>query len=83
MNSDFFDDLKQFITAALSQTEARLLERLEFDIASVRREVNDLRKELSNFREETREGFLGVGEAMDETAIEVDARFIALEQQAA
>jgi len=76
MNSELFEDLKQFITAALSQTETRLLERLEFEIAA-------LRKELSEFRAETHEGFLGVGEAMDETALKVDARFTALEQQAA
>ena len=79
MDEGQLDDLKQFITATVSQTE----KRLEMKISDVRSELAELRNEMSG-------GFSGVGEAIEsihdqstERDIEVDRRLTKLEQQAA
>ncbi len=79
MNNDQLDDLKQFISTSISQSEERLR--------------NDLRDEMNQgfqaIRQEMAGGFLAVGEAideihkrMDEQHIAVDKRLTKLEQQA-
>ena len=79
MDEGQLDDLKQFITATVSQTEKRL-----------EMKISDVRSELAELRNETSGGFSGVGEAIEsihdqstERDIEVDRRLTKLEQQAA
>lgn len=76
MNDDQLDDLKQFITATVPQSEERLRDELMGEIHGLRKEVVD--------------GFAGVGEAIEaihqqseDRDIEVDRRFTKLEQQTA
>jgi hypothetical protein len=68
MNDDQLEDLKQFIDARISQTEARFDEKLEG-------KLEELRKEMLN-------GFSGVGEAIEEINKQVDERLTKLENQA-
>ena len=83
MNNDQFEDLKQFIDSRISQSEAIFDEKLDGKIDSIKKEIEDLRKEML-------EGFAGVGEAiedihkqLDESKEEFDKRLTKLEQQAA
>jgi hypothetical protein len=52
MNADQFDDLKQFISASISQSETRLRDDMQTGFQAVRQEMAD--------------GFLAVGEAIDD-----------------
>jgi len=56
MNEEQFDDLKQFITSTVSQSETRL------------------KQELAS-KAEVRDGFAGVGEAIEALAADMDERF--------
>jgi hypothetical protein len=51
---DYFEDLKQFVAATISQTE----ERLRADLGTVRQDTRSLREEL-------RDGFAGVGDSVE------------------
>ena len=83
MNNDQFEDLKQFIDSRISQSEAIFDEKLDGKIDSIKKEIEDLRKEMLD-------GFAGVGEAiedihkqLDESKEEFDKRLTKLEQQEA
>lgn len=85
MDDDQLDDLKQFIAASVSQVEARLGDQ----IVSLDEKVVSLDEKVDSLRQETHEGFSGVGEAiaviheeMEKTNAAVDRRLTILEQQA-
>lgn len=72
MKTDELDDLKQFMTALISQTEIRLEERMESLISELRTEVHD--------------GFVGIADIIDANNKQLDdheERLAKLEQQAA
>ncbi len=54
MSNDQLDDLKQFISASISQSEGRIRQEMHQSLQDVRQEMAD--------------GFLGVGEANDSGA---------------
>lgn len=97
MNDDQFDDLKQFIDSRISQTEAMIDQRIaESEAKSEKRieiaenrldsKIEALRAEVHELRVEMREGFAGVGEAIEElhnTDDDHDKRLTKLEHQAA
>src|SRR5258708_14889727 len=67
MNNDQLDDLKQFISASLSQSETRLREELkEWISTSINQSEGRLHQEVQTVRQEMADGFLGVGEAIEE-----------------
>lgn len=79
MNDDQLDDLKQFISATVSQTEQRLGEQID----GVDQRLDRLEQEVDN-------GFAGVGEAIDAIYDSInthengtDIRLTKLEQKAA
>lgn len=72
MDDHQLDDLKQFIAAAVSQTETHLGDR-----------IGKLEVGLEALRKEMLDGFAGVGEAIEEINKQVDERLTKLEQQAA
>lgn len=83
MNNDQFDDLKQFISASISQSEERICKEMTDGFKAVRREIQVVRQEMAD-------GFLGVGEAIDEIHRQIeeqrettDARLTKLERQMA
>lgn len=76
MNDAVLEDLKQFIDAKFSQAEARNEERFD----QMDRKIDQLGDEL---RQEMRDGFAGVADAMEETNKVVDTRLTKLEQQVA
>ena len=94
MNNDQLDDLKQFILASISQSEGRL--RHEF-VTAISESEGRLRGEMSQgfqtIRNEMSDGFLAVGEAIEEIHQqleahnakfeEVDKRLTKLEQRMA
>lgn len=55
MDADQLENLKQFIDSRISQSEVRFDGKLE----DVRKEIEDLRKEMLD-------GFAGVGEAIED-----------------
>lgn len=69
MNDVQFDDLKQFITATMSQTEARLGERVDGVEARLDKKIESLRGDMHD-------GFAGVAEAIEEihTQLEVQEK---------
>lgn len=69
MNDQQLEDLKQFIDARISQTEARFEEKLDEKLEILRKEMLD--------------GFSGVGEAVEEINRQVDDRLTKLEQHIA
>lgn len=76
MSNDQLDDLKQFISASISQSEERIRHEMHEGLQEVRQEMAD--------------GFLGVGEAIDEIHKQIaeqsavtDRRLTKLEQQLA
>lgn len=82
MNNDQIDDLKQFITATVSQTEERLSESID----ELNQKADSLEQSLILLREEVRSGFEGVGDAVEEIHqhnAQVELRLNSLEQQAA
>jgi len=77
MSDTQVEDLKQFITSLISQTEGRL-----------RSELTDLRRELSDLQQKVSDGFAGVGDAIEiihqyseKRDIEIETRLTKLEQQ--
>lgn len=88
MNTDQLDDLKQFITATVSQSEARLEERLGGRIDSLEQKVDD---GFVRLEAKMDDGFAGIGDAIEaihlriddnETSIDKhDKRLTKLEQQ--
>ncbi len=79
MNDEQMDDLKQFISSTVSQTEQRLGERMD-----------GVEQRLDRMQTEMEQGFAGVGEAidaiherMDEYEKQTDTRLTKLEQKAA
>ncbi|MBI2592355.1 hypothetical protein HYW36_02650 [Candidatus Saccharibacteria bacterium] len=69
MNDQQLEDLKQFIDTRISQAEARFDENLEEKLEALRKEMLD--------------GFIGVGEAIEEINKQVDERLTKLEQETA
>jgi predicted negative regulator of RcsB-dependent stress response len=61
MNDDQFADLKQFITATVSQTETRLGER----IGRVETRIDKVEDRLTNLEQKMDDGFAAVAEATD------------------
>lgn len=91
MNSDQFDDLKQFISASISQSEVRIRQEIT---TAVSQSEGRLRQEMANglqsVRKEMADGFLAVGEAIDKIHEQIethnaenDRRLTKLEQQIA
>ncbi len=83
MNDDQLDDLKQFIDSRISQTEARLEERISDTETKLEQKIEDLQSEM-------RDGFAGVGEAIedihtqaDKINVDVERRLASLERPAA
>jgi hypothetical protein len=81
MNNALLDDLKQFIEVRFSQNEARMDERFEavdarFD--QIDKKIDHVRAEL---RQEMREGFAGVADAMEETNKANDSQFARLKKR--
>lgn len=83
MINDQFEDLKQFIDSRISQSELTVNGQLKDLKSELKKDISDLRQEMLN-------GFAGVGEAiddihkqLDETKDEFDKRLTKLEQQAA
>jgi len=76
MNTDQLDDLKQFITATVSQAEAQLEERLGGRIDSVETGLVKLETKMDDgfARLETKmdDGFAGIGEAIEQIHARVD-----------
>jgi len=91
MSNDQLDDLKQFISASISQSEERVKKELKEEISSsVSQSEGRLREEIQAIRQEMSDGFLGVGEAIDEMHKQIaeqsavtDRRLTKLEQQLA
>jgi hypothetical protein len=95
MNSALLDDLKQFIDTRLSQFEIRMDERFEavdarFEAVDSRFEklekkfddgFDTLSGEIGGLRQEMREGFAGVADAMDETNKANDNQFARLKKR--
>jgi tetrahydromethanopterin S-methyltransferase subunit G len=89
MNDDQLDDLKQFITATVSQTEARLGGR----IGRVEARIDKVADRLTNMEQKMDDGFAAVAEAIDTIHTRLDEhdktykahnqRLTKLEQQAA
>jgi len=69
MNEEQFDDLKQFITSTVSQSETRLKQEL-----ASKAELRALQTEFRTLQEEVRDGFAGVGEAIEASAVGMDRR---------
>ncbi len=90
MKDDQLDDLKQFITATVSQSEARLRDDISDEIHSVVVDSEKrLRIEVVALRTEMIDGFAGVAEAIEgvlhqaeEHEISVDRWLTKLERQA-
>lgn len=84
------NDLKQFITATVSQSESRLETRLETKIDTRLTTLETkLTKEIAGLRQEMRDGFTGVGEAIETIHVlmvhdkaEIDTRLSRLEAKA-
>lgn len=79
MNDEQMDDLKQFISSTVSQTEQRLGER-----------IDGVEQRLDRMQTEMEQGFAGVGEAIDaihermeEYEKQTGTRLTKLEQKAA
>ncbi|TAH33410.1 hypothetical protein EYC59_04750 [Candidatus Saccharibacteria bacterium] len=93
MNEDVIADLKQFITATVSQQTAELKAELKGDIGDIKAEIGgikadigDIKAELQELRQEMHDGFAGVADAMEPTNATVDdheTRIIKLERQRA
>ncbi len=83
MNDQQLDDLKQFITATVSQSEAQLDGKIDGLRIELSGEINGLRGELIDLRGEMHEGFAGVGDALDALSSDFDARLTRLEKTAA
>ncbi len=83
MNDQQLDDLKQFIAATVSQTEARLDGRIDGLRVELCAEINGLRGDLVELRNEMHEGFAGVGDALDAMSGDFDTRLTHLEKSAA
>ena len=82
MTNDLLDDLKQFIDARISQTEARFDEKLDEKIDELRTEIHtELRNEIGGLRSEMRDGFAGIADAMEEQNKHTDARLTKLEER--
>ncbi len=72
MNDNQLDDLKQFIEATVSQSEQRV--------------KDELKDEIKIARQESADGFAGVGEAIESIHNQLDdteARVVKLEQKTA
>jgi hypothetical protein len=65
MNDNQLDDLKQFIAASVTQSEGRL----RSEIGQLREEMH---QEFRTVRHEVADGFLAVGEAIDEIHKQLD-----------
>jgi uncharacterized coiled-coil DUF342 family protein len=83
MNDEQLDDLKQFIDSRISQSEQRIRDDLNQDMAELKRELNQTNKTIDG-------GFTGIAEAieqinnrLDRRDQEVDQRLTKLEQQIA
>ncbi len=76
MNDQQLDDLKQFIAATVSQSEARLDGRIDGLRVELCGEINGLRNEMH-------EGFAGVGDALEAMSGDFDTRLTRLEKSAA
>jgi tetrahydromethanopterin S-methyltransferase subunit G len=75
MNDNQIDDLKQFITATVSQSEQRLGERIDNVEQTLTKRIDDLEHKME-------EGFAGVSEAIEginQHQDEQDARLTDLE----
>jgi hypothetical protein len=76
MNDQQLEDLKQFIDARISQTEASLDKKVDEKLEVLDEKLEVLRKEMLD-------GFAGVGEAVEEINKHIDERLTKLEQQTA
>jgi predicted nucleic acid-binding Zn-ribbon protein len=77
MDKAQLDDLKQFITVTVSQTEKRLegkisdvweeLGAIHGELAKVRGEIANVQGDLAEVRSEMADGFAGIAEALETT----------------
>lgn len=83
MNDEQFDDLKQFIAATVSQSEASLHDEMGNGFATLRKEMNQLEERLTKRMDD---GFAGAAEPIDQINNrlgELDQRLTRLEHQTA
>ena len=84
MNDEQFQDLKQFIDATVSQSEARTREliqttvsesesRLRQELAS-KQDLQSVAQDLNALRHEVRDGFAGTGDAIEALSDHIDER---------
>lgn len=76
MNDDQLDDLKQFITATVSQTEARLTERIDgidTRLGSLEQKVGTLEQKVDVLEQKVDDGFAAIGEILADTTANNDA----------
>ncbi len=79
MSNDQLDDLKQFISASVSQSEERLKVELKEEISTtISQSEGRLRQEINQglqaVRQEIADGFLGVGEAIEAIHQQLEAQ---------
>jgi hypothetical protein len=79
MNDDQLDDLKQFIDSRISQTEARLTQRID----GLELKIDNHDKRFDELEAKVDDGFAGIGEALDVAHKDTDERLTRLEQQPA
>lgn len=89
MNDDQMDDLKQFIAATVSQTEARLggrIDGVETKVGSLETKVDRLEVKVDSLRHEMLDGFAGVAGVVDPANDQLEdheKRITSLEHQTA
>ncbi len=93
MNDDQFDDLKQLVETTIGQTELRLegrLDKIDSRLGKVDSRLDSIDDRLENLHKEMKEGFAGVGDALDTVSENIDKdikdhenRITRLEEQAA
>ena len=86
MDNDQLDDLKQFIAAAISQSELRADKRFD----GMDKRFDGMDKRFDKLERDMADGFAGVGEAIEEMNTRIDeqnsvvnARLTKLEKQVA
>lgn len=68
MNDDQLTDLKQFITATVSQTEQRLTERMDGidqKIGNIESRLDSVERKIDVIDKKVDDGFAGMGEAIE------------------
>jgi len=93
MDEDQLNDLKQFITATVSQATADIATKEDIADMATKEDISHMAKDIAHLEKKMDDGFAGISEAiehikqinqtMDDRDKEVDQRFTNLEQQSA